>query len=195
MEAYPLHWPTEYPRTHRPKEARFKTTMGDARDGLLDELRQMEATEPILSTNIPLRRDGLPYAQWERRQITDLGVAVYFQFQGEPRVLCCDKWNRIEDNLQALRKTVEAMRGIDRWGVSDMLNRMFAGFVAIPETAGGLGWWDILDLERTPIPTPEQVEQAFREKALIYHPDKGGDPDQWNRLETARQQALSITSS
>jgi len=41
MEAYPLHWPTEYPRTRRPKEARFKTAMGDARDGLLDELRQM----------------------------------------------------------------------------------------------------------------------------------------------------------
>ncbi len=47
------------------------------------------------------------------------------------------------DNIQAIRKTIEAMRGLERWGVSDMLQRTFSGFKALPDQTG-IGkeaWW------------------------------------------------------
>jgi hypothetical protein len=44
----------------------------------------------------------------------------------------CDRWDSVADNVQAIRKTIEALRGIERWGTGDMVQRAFAGFVALP---------------------------------------------------------------
>lgn len=79
--AYPLSWPLGKPRTGYRTAASFKTSLADARDGLLLELARMSANEVVLSTNMELRRDGLPYAQ--RRQPLDPGVAVYFPWKGQ----------------------------------------------------------------------------------------------------------------
>ena len=37
-EAYPLQWPTDYPRTQKRKTAPFKTSFAQARDGIVAEL-------------------------------------------------------------------------------------------------------------------------------------------------------------
>lgn len=50
--------------------------MGKARDQLLAELRLLGAKGLVVSTNVELRLDGLPYS--ESRHIADPGVAVYF---------------------------------------------------------------------------------------------------------------------
>jgi hypothetical protein len=76
----------------------------------------------------------LPYAKYKTPD--DPGVAVYFELNGRSQVFACDKWDRVEDNLQAIRKTIEAIRGIERWGSSEMLNRIYKGFQALPEQTG-----------------------------------------------------------
>lgn len=53
IEAYPLSWPQGYPRSARREHSRFQTSMANARDGLLEELRLMGARQIIISTNIP----------------------------------------------------------------------------------------------------------------------------------------------
>src|SRR3546814_3202380 len=82
-EAFPLAWPVGWPRVARRKSAPFGMTMAAARDHLMNELRLMGARYPVLSTNVELRRDGLPYAI--KREPDDPGVAVYFEWHGKQR--------------------------------------------------------------------------------------------------------------
>jgi hypothetical protein len=107
IQAYPLQWPEGWPRTKVRRAASFDTRFIDARDGLLNEVRLMGGRQPVISSNVPLRMDGLPRANFTRDP--DPGVAVYFALQSEPRVFACDRWTHVEDNLQAIRKTIEAL--------------------------------------------------------------------------------------
>lgn len=76
IEAFPLSWPVSWARTSHPKSSRFKTTFKTARDGVLREVRLMGGKGVIISSNIQLKRDGLPYANFPK--LSDTGIAVYF---------------------------------------------------------------------------------------------------------------------
>lgn len=188
IEGYPLHWPEGWPRTKRPIQSRFDTTLAGARDGLINEIRLLGGKQIILSTNIPLRQDGLPYARYKTPD--DTGAAVYFQLNGQSQVFACDKWNRIEDNIQSIRKTIEAIRGIERWGSSEMLNRIYKGFQGLPEQAGpssGDTWWGVLGVDSSA--NISEIERKYRKLAKVSHPDVGGSIETMTKLNWAITQA------
>lgn len=160
---------------------------GAARDGLLREIQRMGGTGVILSTNLPLRRDGLPYA--DAKTPEDSGVAVYFKYKKKPMTLACDQYFRVSENARALAMTIEALRGIERWGASDLMERAFRGFTALPEKAGEY-WRDILGFEPERKVSSDEVETAFRRLAHVAHPDKGGTLEQWQQLVNARENAM-----
>ena len=171
--SYPLQWPPGYPRARRRVQSRFGhcghgVSFGEARDGLLDELRLLGAGDVVLSTNVELRRDGLPYAN--QRPVEDPGVSVFFSFKGDRRVICCDRYNRAGDNARAIQLTINAIRGMGRWGCSNILDAMFSGFQALPEHGSQAiaAWWDVLEVE--PQATPEQFQAAYRAKAKDHAP-------------------------
>jgi hypothetical protein len=147
-ERFPLQWPAAYPRTNnRERCSRFKArSFLEAVKGIYHELELLGAQDVIVSTSMPLRRDGMPYSDPPRN--LDPGVAVYFKLKGSPRSMACDKWDRIEHNAHALSLTIEAMRGLDRWGASQMLDRVFQGFTALPAPAGHKEWWRVLQCRR-----------------------------------------------
>lgn len=109
-EAYPLAWPAGWPRARRKSSAAFNLSFAKGRDELMRELRLMGARYPVLSSNVPLRRDGLPYAA--QREPDDPGVAVYFMWQGKQMTFACDRWDKVKDNVRAIGKTIEALRGV-----------------------------------------------------------------------------------
>lgn len=186
IEAYPLCWPADYPRAKFRAPARFNTSFAAARDGIVAEVKRLGGKDVIISTNIPLKRDGLPYATY--KQPADPGVAVYFTFMGEQRVFCCDKWNSIHDNMQAINKTIEAIRGLDRWGVSEMLNRVFSGFAALPQKGTHKEWYQVLEVE--PNSPPEVIKSAYRRLVRAYHPDGGGGSEEiFRQVQTAYEEA------
>jgi hypothetical protein len=114
-EAYPLYWPEGWKRTTTREHSRFKTGFGAARNQLFAELGRMGASKVVLSTNIPLRNDGLPRANMTP-DCGDPGVAVYFQRNGKPMVFACDKDRQTCDNIYAIAKTIEAMREVQSNG-------------------------------------------------------------------------------
>jgi hypothetical protein len=164
----------------------FKTTLADTRDGILAELRRLGATKVILSTNIPLRLDGLPYANASEPR--DSGAAVYFEYKGRPMCFACDKYSRVRENLRAIEKTIDAIRGIERWGSSDMMERAFRGFTALPETAGE-PWRSVFGFTATEDVTSEGIDGAFRTLAMTEHPDHGGTSERFQRIMNARNDA------
>lgn len=185
-EAYPLQWPDGWKRTESSNRGtpRFKGTFGSTRDGLLEEIRRFGGTMVVLSTNVPLRNDGLPYAN--ARQPDDPGVAVYFQRKGKPVSLACDKWKTVGENIRALQLTLEAMRGIDRWGSSELMERTFTGFTALPapESSSMRSWESILGLAGCrDIGT---VRKRRNELVRKYHPDFGEEASHDKMAEVNR---------
>lgn len=151
------------------------------------EIKRFGGTNIIISTNVHLRNDGYPYANYGK--LDDCGIAVYFTYEKNQVVFACDKWDKLEDNMQAIRKTIEAMRGLDRWGVSDMLNRAFTGFKALPEQTES-SWWVILGISKDS--TPEEIKKAYYAKAHDTHPDKnGGSSDEFQKVKSAYESAIS----
>jgi len=184
--ACPLDWPPGYKRTKVRLAGRFRTSFTSARDGLSDELDRLGAKYPIISTNIELKANGMPYAG--RANPEDPGVAVYFELTGRTLSIACDRWTHIQDNLQAIRLTVAAMRGLDRWGVSQMMDRMFRGFAQLQ--SGPDDWRNILaHMGDTPDNLIE-VNINYRLLAAELHPDRGGSHEKMSRLNQARDNAI-----
>lgn len=187
ITAYPLSWPAGWPRTPRGqvRNSRYsQKTMARVREEIQEQVRLLGGKELILSTNIALRRDGLPYSG--QKQPTDCGVAVYFSRKGRPFCFASDKWLTVEENLWAICLTIEALRRIERCGVSDMLDRAFTGFLALPAPQTE-AWWDVLGVPR--MSDWEDIQDAYRELAKVHHPDKGGDKDSFVKIANAYTEA------
>jgi hypothetical protein len=194
-EAYPLQWPTGRTRTERwrRERAKFDVTFARARDNIVAEVGRLAGRYPdpaiVISTNIAPRRDGLPLAN--QRQPDDPGVVVYFTYKKRQMSFACDRWEKIEHNMQAISKTIEALRGIARWGTGDMLEAAFTGFSALPPpaqstAAGPRSWRDVFG---TGITNRAQLSEIYRRLASAHHPDRGGDPSKMSELNQARDAA------
>lgn len=180
IESYPLQWPAGKPRTKRPERSRFDASQDRAQRGIMDEIRRLGGRLPVISTNVELRRDGLPYAN---QRVDDRGIAVYFTLRGQQMCFACDRWDSITDNMQAIFKTIEALRGIERWGSGDMVQQAFTGFAALPSPKNP---WEILGIR--PGSSQEEIDAAWREKARAAHPDiTGGTETAMQELNEARQ--------
>jgi hypothetical protein len=190
-QAFPLQWPHGWPRTpnHKRARARFDTSQDRAQRELIKEIQRLGGTSIVLSTNIELRRDGLPYVTQKRLQ-DDPGAAVYFTLKGQQKCFACDRWDILGDNIRAITKTIEALRGIERWGSSKMVEQAFQGFEALPppSTDNEAHWLEVLGLSRGA--QREHIEAAYKIKALGAHPDRGGSHEEMARINAARDQAL-----
>jgi hypothetical protein len=185
-DAYPLSWPAGVPRTKSPARSAFgEVTIHRAAQELTWEIERMQGRLPVISTNLELRNDGLPYSK--QRPIADHGVAVYFTRKGHQMVFACDRWDRIEHNMRAITKTIEAMRGIERWGSSDLMERAFAGFEALPAPDP---WWKVLGLSGS-TRSEREIKDAYRKASNAAHPDRpGGSHDRMAAVNAARDEGL-----
>lgn len=189
IEAYPLCWPEGRPRTPADwrEPAKFECTMARARDDVLHEIKLMKGSDPIISTNVALRRDGLPSGNQKR--VDDCGVAVYFTYNGEQVCFACDRWDKIEHNMRAIAKTIEALRGIARWGTGDMMQTAFRGFAALPDQSNGNNWRSVLGFAADERVTIDDARARYRAMAAQAHPDRGGSNERMAVLNLAWQKA------
>ncbi|MEX3967325.1 hypothetical protein AB4Y42_34710 [Paraburkholderia sp. EG286B] len=188
--AHPLQWPAGRKRTDRwsREHAKFDVTLARARDNIVAEItllcggRYARDPEIVISSNLKLRQDGLPLAN--QRAPEDVGVAVYFTYKKRQMSFACDRWLKIEHNMQAIAKTIEALRGIARWGTGDMLEAAFTGFTAIATPSAPRHWREVIG-----VPPTERdlgvVRAAYRRRASVAHPDKGGTHEAMTELNTA----------
>lgn len=197
-EAYPLQFPQGWERTKSPKPSRFgdwnkKPTIAKAIEKLRNEMKLMGGKSLVVSSDLRLRNDGLPYSS--QRQPDDTGIAVYFMWEGEQKVIACDQYDKCGCNLWAIAKTVEAMRGIDRWGCSEILNRAFTGFAALPEKAGQANeaWYNVLGVD--PKCSMEELKKAYKSKAKIHHPDVSGSSDYFHAVKASYELGVSAISN
>lgn len=201
VSAFPLHWPLGRTRTpagsrlsapfnRKEFNGRYQQTkevsIAVARDRLQSELDKIRANSIVLSTNVELRLDGQPRS--DRSAPADVGVALYFKLKGRDTVLACDKWDRVADNMVAIAKHIEAIRGIERWGVGT-IEQAFAGYQALPAPEQ---WWQVLGVSSSA--SIGEVTAAYRTKARQAHPDNGGTDAAMARLNAARDEATKVAT-
>lgn len=198
-KAFPLSWPDGWKRTKTRTHAQFgkkefgvsglkRLSVADSVRRVLGELERMGVHdwEIIISTNVPLRLDGLPRSDQEP---SDPGAAVYWQKKNQAmRCMAVDRYFRVADNLAAIAATLEAMRAIERHGGAQILERAFLGFAALPEKASQ-PWREVLGISTTAAATWPLVEERFRALVQVHHPDKGGDRAKFEQIVQARDAA------
>ena len=198
--SYPLHWPTSWPRARSRADAKFgqkdysksyqttkRVTISVALDRLQAELDRLGARNVILSTNLERNLNGAPRSG--QADPADPGVAVYFTLKGKDTVLACDRWYRCADNMVAIAKHIEAIRGMDRWGVGS-IEQAFAGYQALPAPEQ---WFQVLKV-RADAPKAD-VDAAYRRLARDAHPDQpNGSHAKMQRINDARDRAYAEKS-
>lgn len=163
----------------------------------------MRAVHPVITSDLPIKSNGMPYATG---RVDDPGIAVWWietKIGGasSERVIACDVYKDIADNLHAIQLTLQAMRGIGRWGANQVIERAFSGFTALPPGSGetinarpivvARPWYEVLEFDHKII---ERIgaEDAFaivrarhKKLALVRHPDQGGSREALDELNAA----------
>jgi DnaJ-domain-containing protein 1 len=88
-----------------------------------------------------------------------------------------------QNSIQYLRDSddMEALRGIERWGSGSMVEQAFTGFVALEAPKNP---HEVLGVR--PGASEEEIDAAYRRKAMAAHPDKGGSAGAMAELTEAR---------
>lgn len=214
ITAFPLTWPAGWPRTAVRKAAKFskgeiqhsqwndgpprswtarrELTIAEAVARVTSQLTMFGVAkgDMIISTNLTLRRDGMPLSN--QRKPSDPGAAVYWgiRIAGTTKVMAIDRYDRVEDNLAAIAATLDAMRAIKRHGGGQILERAFTGFTALPAPQS---WQDILGLGKIPRANISEatINNAWRDCIRMMrasHP--AGDHPREAAVNAARDEAL-----
>lgn len=176
---YPLQWPPGWQRAQFRERARFKTTLPSALSNLKKQIELMGGSQVILSSNCTLGHENP----------RDPGVVAYFLWSKKQLAVPCDRWDRVESNVQAIALTVEAMRGMERWGAKHMIEAMFTGFKLLP-AGESRAWWQVLGVDQSA--SLHQAKEAFRALAPTCHPDTGGTNNAMAELNAAWQTAQTV---
>jgi hypothetical protein len=208
-ESFPLRWPQGIKRSPTRHRSAFKsTTIGAAVDDIFRQLRLMKAKTIVISSNLTTRADGTPSSDGPMRPNGDPGVAVYWtreehrakRWQLVPYCMPCDRWDRISDNLHALALSIEAMRGMERWGAVST-EQAFAGFAALPAGSGdeiiprqpSADWRTILGGSWPDGLAPAELlgiaKARHRKLIATAHPDQGGSTERAAQINAAIEAA------
>lgn len=183
---YPLRWLPQQPRTKSPKRATFGAwSMARVGPSLVNELRLLGAKLVVITSNLQVRADRTGFLSNQR--VDDAGIVVYFELKGKRKAMACDRWSLPEHNVRALVKSIEAIRGLERWGGSDFLDGLFTGFEALPAP----------DSVIVSVPSffescvdENDVRATYRKLSKELHPDVGGSVDEFSELQRQYKMAL-----
>jgi hypothetical protein len=110
----------------------------------------------------------------------------------------CDTFTYWKDNVRAVALALEALRKIDRYGVRS--GSQYAGFKALPPgdfavemtpelaadfVAKAAGMGNLPAIATSIIQNAAFGESVYKTAAKSLHPDKGGNPDEFKKLEGA----------
>lgn len=154
----------------------------------------MKASHIVVTSNLPTRNDGLPYASG---RADDPAIAVWFVRGGRELVIACDRWLTPGENMRSIAKSVAALRGLVRWGSSQIVDHAFAGFAALPAGTPDFEpvrhWRETFDVESFDgLPKDALwaiVRDRYKRLALDAHPDRGGSESKIAALNAAYAEA------
>lgn len=183
--AYPLTWPSQFPRAKYREQGKFKTALPAAIKNVQTSLKLFASDsgrkleQLVISSNVTLGVDAP----------VDPGVAVWFVWDGLQVSIPVDRYTSVASNLQAIHHIIEARRVELRHGTLALVRATFTGFLALPAPGAARSWWDVLQCRRDA--SPEVITAQYRRLRSEHHPDRGGNADRFNEVERAYREALA----
>jgi hypothetical protein len=193
--AAPLQWPRGWKRTPlgKIKQCRFKdkSRLGIIRD-LESELRLLGGDRAIVTCSAwAINRDGSISAK-TLPQSADQAVAVYFERLGRRQCIPCDVFPKHWQNLHAIVLAIGAMRQLERYGTTEIMERAFEGFAALEaQTVPERQWDEVLQITGDSF-TWESVRLQYVKLAKERHPDNGGSNEQMTELNLAWEKFCTV---
>lgn len=194
-------WPGVRRPAHQQINGPFRSTWSATRDLLETELRMLGVRDAVLEVDAEpgsFRRDGSIYA--DARMVTP-GVVLSFTHPKQgPLRFPSDKYKHFDDNVRALALGLEALRAVDRYGITPKAEQ-YSGWRAIPATTGNSDD-GIVDAHTAaeflsrftdykPIDLlqwPDRAIGAWRKARSVTHPDvDGGSAQAFAKVERARE--------
>jgi hypothetical protein len=181
----------EWPGAITPRRTRsnFSARWSDTLELLSREMRQLQAKNAELLVAIPadqFRLDGYPRAT---ARADHPGIIISFDSTVGHLSYPCDAFDRWEDNLRAVALALEALRKVDRYGVTKR-GEQYRGFLALEATAAPAGFSTsdaalafLIDLAG--VASGEHPSVILRRAQRAAHPDTGGDAATFQRVSLA----------
>lgn len=204
FETRPLVAWTDPETPVRSSSSRFRASWQDTLEYLSTEIEKVGGKDPVvIQVDVQegdIRLDGMLRAN---AKVGHPGVVVSFDSDYGPLRYATDAYEKDwshglpswQANLRAIALTLEALRAIDRWGVSKR-GEQYTGWKALP--AGGDVTFPSADAALRWMRETAGESGSLRSARLVYrdlakrmHPDTGGDAVQWERLSAARLLLMS----
>lgn len=192
-------WPGEVTRYRQ--RSRFKARWSDTLELLTRELKHVAKPRerPVVElalTESDIRLDGYPRANARPEHP---GVIISIESRYGPLRYPCDRFDNWQDNIRAIALALEALRKVDRYGVTKR-GEQYTGWKALPPAGGstttmtaeaaahvvartaGLNneWFDRILADRA------DFNWSYRLAARYAHPDGGGTVEAFQRLQAAK---------
>lgn len=176
----------------------FKASWADTLTLLRDEIEKIGGKPPVVFQidvqESDLRLDGMLRAN---AKVGHPGAVISFESKYGPLRYATDAHERVygfgmaswQANIRAIALALQALRAVDRYGVTKR-GEQYVGWKALP--AGGSVTFPSADAalrwmrEMAALPADAPPREVYRTLARKMHPDAGGTPDDWDRLDAAK---------
>jgi len=181
------------PRTRSPQRSRFDASWDATWKLLMREASSLGASRVLILLDADathFRRDGQLRAE---AKLHSQAVVVVVDGKHGPIRLPCDRYDRWQDNIRAIALSLEALRSVDRYGVTRS-SEQYRGWTALPPGSApeAADPWRtveeaavfllrIVDEDgikgavRCLLEDPGALSDVWREVVRRTHPDQGGD--------------------
>jgi hypothetical protein len=187
-----VEWPADFERTPdrgREKNHRFDVSLSQAFDELEAELDRLDVDDYRYSFDAQARQtDGRPYS---RANPDDPAFVLRWSMDGQQFAVACDHWASLRDNVRSVGLYVREKRKMENrpvtTGESEFAN------ARLPSADEGTVTGEppahvVLDI--SPEASDDEIRAAYRERLKDVHPDVGGDPEQFKRVQRAKERLL-----
>ena len=185
-------WPGTPTPAWKQKEGSFRATYADTLDKLEYELEKLKAkhiTVEAYFTRSQIRNDGWPMSKANPSQS---GVVISFTGKTGELAFPCDTYKTFDDNVRAIALALEALRAVDRYGVTQQAEQ-YKGWAQLPPAPQLMKGQDALvflalhsDIQPK---DSNSFERAYRAAAKRLHPDnpQTGNQGQFVMLQEAKE--------
>lgn len=190
-------WPGK--RTRSPRRSQFSASWSKTTDLLETELAHLRARNIVIQADCDesqIRLDGMLRAS---ARMNGQGIILSFDSHHGPLSYPCDRFDRWQDNVRAIALALEALRKVDRYGVTQNAEQ-YKGWAKLPPPAASSFDIETVEEARAVILRAAGVDKviwsdpwqanAVRLAKRKTHPDHGGDAAEFKRVCRAEELIL-----
>jgi hypothetical protein len=190
-------WPGKLRHWTERERSRFRAPWSKTLTLLRRELEHLDARTIVLQVAMregDIRQDGYPRANAKAEHP---GVILAFESRHGPLSYAVDTYDDWQDNIRAIALALEALRAVDRYGVTRR-GEQYRGWQAIEAPANGkmtaeqaarfIAEQSGIRLDASEVRQHGGMRaDAYRAAARRLHPDAGGSHEAFTRLQEAKR--------